>query len=53
MPINLSRITEPGVYAYESLLEFPPSVRLLDREKDQVVNVRITIDEETGALSNK
>jgi uncharacterized protein (TIGR00159 family) len=52
MPINLSRITEPGVYAYESLLEFPPSVRLLDREKDQVVNVRITIDEETGALSN-
>lgn len=51
MPINLSRITEPGVYTYESLLEFPPSVRPLDREKDQIVNVRITI-EETGTLSS-
>jgi len=45
MPINLSRIIEPGVYTYESLLEFPPSVRPLDRDKEQNVSVQITIVE--------
>jgi len=45
MPINLSRIIEPGVYTYESLLEFPPSARPLDRDKEQSVSVQITIVE--------
>lgn len=53
MPINLSRITEPGVYTYESLLEFPPSVRPLDRDKEQSVNVQITIQEAGTSSTNK
>ena len=42
--INLSRITEPGMYIYESQLETPPSVQPLNGDKEQVVNVRIVVE---------
>jgi uncharacterized protein (TIGR00159 family) len=42
--INLSRITEPGTYTYESQLEFPPSVRPLDGDKEQIVKVTIVVE---------
>ena len=41
--INLSRIMEPGTYTYESQLEFPPSVRPLDGDKEQIVKVSIRV----------
>jgi hypothetical protein len=42
--INLSRIMEPGMYTYESQLEFPPSVRPLDGDKEQIVKVMIVVE---------
>jgi hypothetical protein len=44
MYINLSRITEPRIYTYESLLNLPPSVRLLEGEKEQPTKVSIVVE---------
>jgi hypothetical protein len=42
--INLSRITDPGLYTYESQLEFLPSVKPLDGDKEQIVKVSIIVE---------